>query len=149
MSATETSSRRSARPWSICSRRSRSGTPLCARTRGSSSGCSGSERTRRGPRRRRRSRRCTSAWGSSEADALVTRIAALVAGTAALTAIAGALHYAGGSPTAVFLLAGVALAGLAWLIGTATESVGVRFGHAVTGVLQSTLGNLPELFIVL
>ena len=49
----------------------------------------------------------------------------------------------------MFLLAGVALAGLAWLIGVATESVGARFGPAVTGVLQSTLGNLPELFIVL
>ena len=79
----------------------------------------------------------------------MTRIAALVAGTAALTAVAGALHYAGGSPTAVFLVAGVALAALAWLIGVATEAVGARFGHAVTGVLQSTLGNLPELFIVL
>ncbi len=30
-----------------------------------------------------------------------------------------------------------------------TEAVGARFGPAVTGVLQSTLGNLPELFIVL
>ena len=39
--------------------------------------------------------------------------------------------------------------GLAWLVGVATESVGARFGPAVTGVLQSTLGNLPELFIVL
>ena len=29
------------------------------------------------------------------------------------------------------------------------ESVGERFGPAVTGALQSTLGNLPELFIVL
>jgi Ca2+:H+ antiporter len=49
----------------------------------------------------------------------------------------------------VFVLSGAALGGLAWLIGVATESVGVRFGHAATGVLQSTLGNLPELFIVL
>ena len=30
----------------------------------------------------------------------------------------------------------------------ATEQVGERFGPAVTGVLQSTLGNLPEFFIV-
>ena len=66
-----------------------------------------------------------------------------------MTAVAGVLHYAGASPTAVFILAGVALGGLAWLIGVATESVGARFGPAVTGVLQSTLGNLPELFIVL
>jgi apolipoprotein N-acyltransferase len=41
-----------------------------------------------------------------------------------VTAVAGALHYAGASPTAVFLLCGVALGGLAWLIGLATESVG-------------------------
>ena len=43
----------------------------------------------------------------------------------------------------------MALAGLAWLVGLGTESVGSRFGPGVTGVLQSTLGNLPELFIVL
>jgi Ca2+:H+ antiporter len=35
------------------------------------------------------------------------------------------------------------------MIGAATESIGTRFGPAVTGALQSTLGNLPELFIVL
>jgi Ca2+:H+ antiporter len=50
---------------------------------------------------------------------------------------------------ATFVLAGIALAGLAWTVGVGTESVGSRFGPAVTGVLQSTLGNLPELFVVL
>jgi len=79
----------------------------------------------------------------------VTRFAATLVGVLGLTAIAGALHYAEASPTAVFVLAGGALGGLAWLIGVATESVGARFGPAATGVLQSTLGNLPELFIVL
>jgi Ca2+:H+ antiporter len=79
----------------------------------------------------------------------VIRIALVSAVVAALTAIAGALHYAGASPTAVFVLAGASLGGLAWLIGLATEAVGARFGPAVTGALQSTLGNLPELFIVL
>jgi len=79
----------------------------------------------------------------------VRRLALLVAGTAAAGGAAGALHYADLAPTAVFVLAGAALGGLAWLIGVATESVGARFGPAVTGVLQSTLGNLPELFIVL
>ncbi|HKB19529.1 MAG TPA: hypothetical protein VKC65_00860, partial [Gaiellaceae bacterium] len=53
------------------------------------------------------------------------------------------------SPVAVFLVSAGALAGLAWLIGVATESVGARFGPALTGALQSTLGNLPELFVVL
>ena len=50
---------------------------------------------------------------------------------------------------AVFLVAAAALAGLAWVIAIATEAVGERFGPALTGVLQSTLGNLPELFVVL
>ena len=70
-------------------------------------------------------------------------------GVAAVTAIGGVLHFADASPTATFVVTGGALGGLAWLIGIATESVGARFGPAVTGVLQSTLGNLPELFIVL
>jgi Ca2+:H+ antiporter len=79
----------------------------------------------------------------------LARTIAIIGGTAALTAVAGVLSYADTSPTAVFLVSGAALGGLAWLIGVATESVGIRFGPAVTGALQSTLGNLPELFIVL
>jgi Ca2+:H+ antiporter len=66
----------------------------------------------------------------------------------AFTAVAGALHYAGADPVVVFVLSAVALGGLAWAIGIGTESVGSHFGPAITGVLQSTLGNLPELFIV-
>jgi Ca2+:H+ antiporter len=34
-------------------------------------------------------------------------------------------------------------------VSFSTEAVGERFGPALTGVLQSTLGNLPELFVVL
>ena len=79
----------------------------------------------------------------------MTRTLLVGIGVAALCVLTGVLHYADASPTAVFILAGVTLGGLAWLIGVATESVGARFGPAVTGVLQSTLGNLPELFIVL
>jgi Ca2+:H+ antiporter len=79
----------------------------------------------------------------------VTRIVLVVAGAAVLTVLTGVLHYADASPTAVFVLAAASLGGLAWLIGIATESVGERFGPAVTGALQSTLGNLPELFVVL
>ena len=39
--------------------------------------------------------------------------------------------------------------GLAHVVSLATEQVGERFGPAATGVLQSTLGNLPELFVVI
>ena len=70
--------------------------------------------------------------------------AAVLAGTVA----AGVLHYAGSTPVLVFVVSGAALGGVAWAIGIGTESVGARFGPAITGVLQSTLGNLPELFIV-
>jgi Ca2+:H+ antiporter len=74
----------------------------------------------------------------------------LIAGAVAVvTAVTGVLHYTDASPTAIFIIAAVALGGIAWLVGVATESVGARFGPAVTGALQSTLGNLPELFIVL
>ena len=65
------------------------------------------------------------------------------------SSLAGVLHYTDAPPVAVFVLSGAALGGVAWAIGIATESVGAKFGPAVTGVLQSTLGNLPELFIVI
>lgn len=62
---------------------------------------------------------------------------------------AGIAHYAGWAPILAFALAGVALAGLAYVVSFATEQVGRRFGPGVTGMLQSTLGNLPELFVVI
>jgi Ca2+:H+ antiporter len=74
----------------------------------------------------------------------------LILGTiAVVTIVAGVLHYAAAGPVLTFVVAGVALGGLAWAIGIGTEVVGGYFGPAVTGVLQSTLGNLPELFVVL
>jgi Ca2+:H+ antiporter len=73
----------------------------------------------------------------------------MLAGTAALTVVTGVLHYETNADVATFVVAAFALAGLAWVVGVGTESVGARFGAAATGVLQSTLGNLPELFIVL
>src|SRR6058998_1341750 len=72
----------------------------------------------------------------------------LIGGVAALKALAGAMHYSGASATATFIVCALALAGLAWIVAFATEQVGERFGPAVTGFLQSTLGNLPEFFIV-
>jgi Ca2+:H+ antiporter len=65
-----------------------------------------------------------------------------------LTAGAAVAHFAGAPSLLTFVVATLALAGLAWIVSFATEQVGERFGPAVTGVLQSTLGNLPEFFIV-
>lgn len=81
--------------------------------------------------------------------ALSGRQRLIVAGVAGLTAAAAVMHYADVSPTATFVVAALALAGLAWIVSFATEQLGQRFGPAVTGVLQSTLGNLPEFFIVI
>jgi Ca2+:H+ antiporter len=78
----------------------------------------------------------------------VKKTAVICAAVFALVIVAGVLHYTDAPPVAVFVLSGAALGGVAWAIGIATESVGARYGPAVTGVLQSTLGNLPELFIV-
>jgi Ca2+:H+ antiporter len=67
-----------------------------------------------------------------------------------LTIAAGVARYAGGVPHVLaFVLATLALAGDAWIVSFATEQVGERFGPAVTGVMQSTLGNLPEFFVVI
>jgi Ca2+:H+ antiporter len=73
----------------------------------------------------------------------------LLSAIAAVTAVAGALHYGGASDLATFGVSTLALAGLAWIVAFATEAVGERFGPAVTGLLQSTLGNLPEFFVVI
>ena len=69
--------------------------------------------------------------------------------TAAITAVAGVLRYSSSGAVVAFAAATAALAGLAWVVALATEQVGLRFGPAITGFLQSTLGNLPEFFIVL
>ena len=46
-----------------------------------------------------------------------------------------------------FFISGLALAVLAALVGQATEHLGSHFGPGATGVLQSAIGNLPELFV--
>jgi Ca2+:H+ antiporter len=70
----------------------------------------------------------------------------IVGGVVALTA---ALEFGGAPEVAIFVVAALALAGVAWVVSFSTEAVGERFGPGLTGVLQSTLGNLPELFVVL
>ena len=54
---------------------------------------------------------------------------------------------AGLSDVVVFVASAVALGGLAGMVGEGTDQLGARLGPGATGVLQSALGNLPELFI--
>lgn len=75
---------------------------------------------------------------------------ALLGVVAALTVLAGVTRYAHGvSRIIAFIVATLALAGLAWVVAFSTEQVGARLGPAPTGVLHSTVGNLPEFFVVL
>jgi Ca2+:H+ antiporter len=79
----------------------------------------------------------------------LTRIERLaLAATVVLTALAGVANYGLWAPVPRFALATFALAGLAWAVSLATEQLGERLGPGATGMLQSTLGNLPELFVV-
>jgi Ca2+:H+ antiporter len=71
----------------------------------------------------------------------------LITGCAALTALAGAARLVSLPAIVPFLLAAVALALLASLVGRAVDALGDRLGAGATGVVQSALGNLPELFV--
>ncbi len=64
-----------------------------------------------------------------------------------LTALSGVLVVADATPVARFVVAGLALAALAALVGQSIDQVGERLRPGPTSLIQSTLGNLPELFV--
>jgi Ca2+:H+ antiporter len=68
---------------------------------------------------------------------------------AGLSVAAAAARYGGAPDVARFGIAAVALAAIAALVGAAIEQVGERLGPGPTGLLQSALGNLPELFVAI
>jgi Ca2+:H+ antiporter len=72
----------------------------------------------------------------------ITLIVSLLA-----SVLAGILTYLHAGAVLVFLVAAVALALLASVVGQATEHLGDRLGPGATGVLQSAIGNLSELFV--
>jgi Ca2+:H+ antiporter len=65
----------------------------------------------------------------------------------AASVAAGVLHFAHANAVLAFVVSAAALALLAMIVGDATEQLGSRLGPGATGVLQSGLGNLPELFV--
>jgi Ca2+:H+ antiporter len=62
-------------------------------------------------------------------------------------AVAAVTRYGGSPAVLAFVVAALAIALLASVVGRSVEQLGDRFGSGATGVLQSALGNLPELFI--
>lgn len=71
----------------------------------------------------------------------------LILGSLTLTACGCVLTLLQANSVLIFVVTGAALAVLAALVGAATDQLGSRMGSGATGVLQSALGNLPELFI--
>ena len=71
-----------------------------------------------------------------------------LSGAAVIAAAVTTYGGVGGTITP-FVFSAVALALLASLVGRSVEALGDRLGAGATGVVQSALGNLPELFVVL
>ncbi len=65
------------------------------------------------------------------------------------TMLAGVFSAIAAPPLLTFVVSGIALAMLAATIGAAIEQLSHRVSSSVAGILQSALGNLPELFICL
>ncbi|MGZ3938612.1 MAG: calcium/proton exchanger [Flavisolibacter sp.] len=70
-----------------------------------------------------------------------------IIGAFAVAAVAGVLYYTHVNAVFSFIVIAAALAMLAMVVGDATEQLGRRMGPGATGILQSALGNLPELFV--
>jgi Ca2+:H+ antiporter len=73
----------------------------------------------------------------------------MIALTVIATVLAGVLHYVHANQVLSFVVSALALATLASLVGRSVEALGDRLGPSATGILQSALGNLPELFVIL
>ena len=73
----------------------------------------------------------------------------LAAVAAAIVAAAVTRYSSGVSHVVAFAFATLALAGDAWVVSFSIEHVGERLGPATTGVMQATLANLPEFFVVI
>jgi Ca2+:H+ antiporter len=71
----------------------------------------------------------------------------IIGGAAGGIALSAVITYGHLGEVTAFCVTAVTVAMLAALVGRSVEQLGDRFGPGATGVLQSALGNLPELFI--
>ena len=70
----------------------------------------------------------------------------LLTGGVVLTAASAATRYSHAGRVLPFIVSAVALGVLAAVVGRSVDRLGDRLGSGMTGVAQSALGNLPELF---
>lgn len=71
----------------------------------------------------------------------------IMAAVAGLVGLAGASHFMAAGPLLSFLACTLALAGVAHVIGEATDQLGNHLSPSATGLVQSAVGSLPELFV--
>ena len=71
------------------------------------------------------------------------------AAVAIVSVLAVALHLAGAVAWLTFTTAGIAVAGLAWILGIATEEAGEAAGPRLSALLNATFGNAAEIIIVI
>ena len=83
----------------------------------------------------------------STIDALQTSQRLAMVSAVVFTLAAGLTTAAGASNVARFVLSALAIASLAAVVGQSIDQVGEYLGPGATGLLQSSLGNLPELFV--
>ncbi len=83
----------------------------------------------------------------SASPVLIRSDQVILGGGALLIVLAGLAHYLSWNSVVAFVVCAAAVGVLASLVGRSVEQLGDRFGPGATGVLQSALGNLPELFI--
>src|SRR3712207_9303221 len=69
--------------------------------------------------------------------------------TAALTVAVVIVELLHAPVLLIFALTSLALIGLAWVLGQATESLGHHAGPRVGGILNATFGNAAELIITI
>jgi Ca2+:H+ antiporter len=74
------------------------------------------------------------------------RLLAIVLG---ITTAAGILNNTSGNPVLAFLTSAIALGAIARLVVRSVEAISHRIGRGLNGLLQSLLGNLPEIFVIL
>jgi Ca2+:H+ antiporter len=84
---------------------------------------------------------------SEESIALIRKAAYGV--TVLLTAGVIVAEFLHGSVLLIFTVSALALIGLAWVLGQATESLGHHAGPRVGGILNATFGNAAELIITI
>ncbi len=91
---------------------------------------------------------CPAVTAAHETSGLSRSEIGQFAAITAVAVLAVALNLADASSTLVFIVAGIAVAGMAHVLGVATEEAGAAAGPRLSALLNATFGNAAEAIIV-